>query len=111
MKLTILQERRNPLIRNIEGQFQSKLIKELTQRFEGCVIMKNDPTLNQGIPDLTILYKDKWAVLECKNSAKAKHRPNQDFYVEKLNNMSFSAFIFPENKEEVLNELSKAFES
>ena len=67
--------------------------------------MKNDPNYIQGIPDLTILYKNKWATLECKKSKNATHQFNQDDYVEMMNDMSFSAFIYPENKEEVLNEL------
>lgn len=94
----------------LERDFQSKLIKELKTEFEGCLVMKMDSSYIQGIPDLLILYKDKWALLECKRSAKATKRPNQEHYVEMLDNMSFSRFIFPENKEEVLNELRKAFE-
>lgn len=94
-----------------ESSFQSKLIKELYEMFPGCVVLKNDPTYKQGVPDLLILYKDKWATLECKNSANAHRQPNQDYYVEKMNDMSFSSFIYPENKEEVLNELQQAFES
>ncbi len=92
-----------------EGDFQSKLIKELEQRFEGSIVTKLDSGHIQGIPDLLILYKDKWATLECKKSAKEKPRPNQPLYVAKMNEMSFSRFIFPENKEEVLNELQQAF--
>ena len=94
----------------LENKFQSDLIKEIESRFPGCLIMKNDPNYIQGIPDLLILYKDKWASLECKKSEKSKHRPNQDYYVEKMNDMSFSAFIFPENKEEVLNDLELALQ-
>ena len=71
--------------------------------------MKNDPNYIQGIPDLTVFFKDKWATLEVKKSNKAKHQPNQDYYVEKMNDMSFSRFISPENKEEVLSELQKSF--
>lgn len=76
--------------------------------FDGCVITKNDANYIQGFPDLTILYKGKWAVLECKKSATAGKRPNQEHYVGYLNEMSFSRFICPENKEEVLNELQQA---
>lgn len=92
-----------------ENDFQSKLKKELKERFPGCIVTKLDSGDIQGIPDLLILYKDKWATLENKRHAKAKHQPNQDYYVETMNEMSFSRFIYPENKEEVLNELTKAF--
>ena len=88
-----------------ENKFQSDLIKEIENMFPGSIVMKNDPNHIQGIPDLTILYGNKWATLECKKSSKEKHEPNQDTYVEEMNKMSYSSFIFPENKEEVLNEL------
>lgn len=94
-----------------ESQFQRNLIKELKETFKGCIIVKNDPNYIQGIPDLLILYNEKWAALEVKNSAKANKQPNQEYYVDMLNNMSFSRIIFPENKEEVLNELFEAFGS
>ena len=92
-----------------EGKFQSSLKKELKEMFPGCVITKLDPNDIQGIPDLLILWKDRWAVLECKRSQDATHRPNQDYYVSLLNDMSFSSFIFPENKEAVLHELQQTF--
>lgn len=94
-----------------ENAFQSKLIKELKDRFEGCIVLKNDASYIQGIPDLLILHEGKWAALECKKSAKANHQPNQDFYVDKMNEMSFAAFISPENKEEVLDAIQHTFES
>ena len=93
----------------LESKFQSNLIKEIKERFPGCIVMKNDASYIQGIPDLLVLYKNKWAALECKKSASAKHQPNQDYYVNKMNEMSFSSFIYPENKEETLDELSKSF--
>lgn len=86
-----------------------ELVKELESKFPGCVVMKNDPTYIQGIPDLIVLYKNKWAMLECKRSKKERHRPNQDYYIEKMGKMSYASFIYPENKEEVLNELQRAF--
>lgn len=92
-----------------EGDFQSDLIEEIEGRFVGCVVLKNDPSFIQGFPDLTILYKNKWATLECKRSEKAKHRPNQDDYVDLCDKMSFSRFVYPENKEDVLNDLQQAF--
>lgn len=93
-----------------ESQFQSKLIKELKERFPGCIVLKNDAGYCQGIPDLLILHNDNWAALECKKTAEAKHQPNQDYYVGKMNEMSFASFICPENKKEVLNELEHALE-
>ena len=93
----------------LERDFQKGLIKELKSRYPGCIVLKNDPNYKKAIPDLTVLYNDRWATLEVKASAKATHVNNQDIYVERMNNMSFSAFIFPENKEEVLNELDGHF--
>lgn len=95
----------------LERDFQAKLIKELKAIFPGCVVMKNDSSYIQGIPDLTVLYKDKWCTLECKKSSSASHRPNQEYYVDLMDEMSFSRFICPENKEEVLHELQQAFGS
>lgn len=93
-----------------ESEFQAKLIEEIKERFPGCIVMKNDSGYLQGIPDLTVLYRDKWATLEDKRNEKATHRPNQDYYVEKMNGMSFSSFIYPENKEEVLNAMEQSFQ-
>ena len=92
-----------------ESKFQKDLIREIKESFPGSIVLKNDPNYIQGIPDLTVLYKNRWATLECKKSAKAKHRPNQDLYVEKMNSMSYSTFIFPENKENVLKEMEEHF--
>lgn len=92
-----------------ESDFQSKLKDEIRQRFPGAIVLKNDPGLNVGFPDLTILYKDKWAVLECKKDEKAKRAYSQIRRVESLNEMSYASFIYPENKEEVLNEMEQAF--
>ena len=93
----------------LESEFQSKLIRELKKMFPGCMVMKTDPSYIQGLPDLLILYGDKWAALECKRRANAKRQPNQPYYVDKMDKMSFSRFICPENKESVLLELQHAF--
>ena len=95
----------------LESKFQSKVIKEIKERLPGCIVLKNDPTYLQGSPDLLVLYKDKWCSLEVKKEAKAKHQPNQDYYVNKMNEMSHSAFIFPENKDEVINSIVEKFNS
>lgn len=93
----------------LEKDFQAKLIKELKEKFPDCIIMKNDSSYIQGIPDITILNGSKWATLECKKSKSSSKRSNQEYYVEKMNNMSFSRFVSPENKEEVLDELQRTF--
>ena len=92
----------------LERDFQAKLIKELKVMFKGCIIVKNDPNYIQGIPDLLILYNDRWAALEVKKSEYAHHQPNQEYYVDLMDQMSFAAFIYPENKEEILYELQQA---
>lgn len=94
----------------VESKFQASLIQELKRRFPGCMVLKSDPNYIQGIPDLLILYKNKWASLECKKDARSSKRPNQSYYVDSMNEMSFSRFIFPENREDVLNDLEQAFE-
>lgn len=92
-----------------ESKFQSELIKELRDRFPGCIILKNDPNYLQGFPDLLVLWNTCWAALEVKRNANAKHQPNQNWYVDLANCLSFGSFIYPENKEEVLNEMERSF--
>ena len=91
----------------LESGFQDRLITELKEMFPGCMVFKMDQI--QGIPDLLILYGKRWASLENKKSSTAKRQPNQEYYVDLMNRMSFSRFICPENKEEVLSELQKVF--
>lgn len=93
----------------LESGFQDRLVQKLKQIFPGCMVLKMDQI--QGIPDLLILYQNKWAALECKKMASAKRQPNQEYYVDKMNRMSFSRFIYPENEEEVLHELQQAWKS
>lgn len=96
-----------------ENDYQGGLIKRIEQRFPGCFVMKNDEQYRQGTPDLTILHGDRWAVLEVKRSRDElkKPVPNQSHYVDRLNDMGFSSFIYPENEDEVLDEVQRAFES
>lgn len=93
----------------LESEFQKKLIQEIKIMFKDCIVTKLDSGHIQGIPDLLILYKDKWATLECKKNISAKKQPNQEYYVGQMDEMSFSRFICPENKEEVLHDLQQAF--
>lgn len=94
-----------------ESQYQNKLKKTLKKRFPGAIILKNDPNWLQGVPDFTILLGEKWATLEIKTSEAEPHQPNQDYYVNKMNEMSYSAFIFPEKEKEILDEVQRALES
>ena len=93
-----------------ESKFQKELIDDIEAKFPGCIVMKNDPTYLQGIPDLIILHNNHWAMLECKKHEKASHQPNQDYYIRKANEMSYAAFVYPENKTEVLHELEQALQ-
>lgn len=95
----------------LERDFKSSLIKELEDRFPGCLILRNDPAYRQGVPDLVMLYKDRWAAFETKRSSDAPVRPNQKYYVDIMDAMSFAAFISPDNEQEVLDDLQRAFSS
>lgn len=97
----------------LESKFKSELIEELESLFPGCLILHNNAGLRQGIPDMLILWKTHWAILEVKRKEPTRasdFRPNQEWWIEELNKMSFSACIYPENKEEVLRELQQAFQ-
>lgn len=92
-----------------ENAYQAKLITKISEMFPGSIILKNDANYRQGIPDLLVLFNDRWASLEVKRSSKANVQPNQEYYVSKMNEMSFSSFIYPENESEVLDALQRAF--
>lgn len=94
-----------------EAQYQKRLKERLKERFPGCIVLKTDPQQLQGIPDLIIFNEDKWAALEVKVTEKASHRPNQDYRVEQMNAMSFAAFVFPENEEEILDAMARLFQA
>lgn len=92
-----------------ENQYQAKIIRRLKEIFPGCEVIKTDASYQQGLPDLLILWENFWAVLEVKAAANSSIQPNQDHYIEKLSAMSFAAYIYPENEEEVLIALQQAF--
>lgn len=93
----------------LERDYQKRVITRLKATFPGCIVMKNDAQLKQGIPDLLVLYFNKWAALEVKNSVSAHHQPNQDYNVERMDKMSYASFIYPENEDEVFKELEEVF--
>jgi hypothetical protein len=92
-----------------EAQYQRYLIERIEGMFPGCLILKNDSSYIQGIPDLLVLWGRCWAMLEVKPSGRSRSSPNQDYYIRVLDEFSFASFIYPENEEEVLRELQFAF--
>ncbi len=91
-----------------EAAYQARLVNKLKTLFPECFIIKNDPGENQGIPDLLILLKDKWSMLEVKLSDKSPRQPNQKHFINMFNGMSFASFICPQNEKQVLDELQRA---
>lgn len=94
----------------LENKFKTQLIKNIKDRFKGCMVVHLDPTEIQGIPDLLVLHHNKWAALEGKKNARASKRPNQQYYVDKMNGMGFAEFIYPENANQVLDDMERYFE-
>jgi hypothetical protein len=92
-----------------ESKFQAEVVDDLREIFPGCIIFLPDPNYIQGIPDVLMLYGNSWAALECKISESAPQQPNQSWYVQEMNEMSFAAFIYPENKERILDDLQRSF--
>ena len=91
-----------------ESKFQSGLIKKIKKNFPDSIVLKTNPNYIQGLPDLIVLYTDKWVALECKKSEKAHHQPNQEYYISKMNEMSYASFVYPENERRVLDEMESA---
>lgn len=94
----------------LERDFQPEVVKRIKNEFPGCIIVKNDANYKQGIPDLLILFRDKWAALEVKKTepGPSDYRPNQEWYIELLNEMSYASVIYPENFERVIDDLRRA---
>lgn len=92
-----------------ERDFQAGFIKKVRKLFPGCIILKNDSGYMQGVPDLTILFLRKWAIVEVKRSVNEAYEPNQEWYLDEMNKMSFGRTVYPENEEEILNALQSLF--
>lgn len=93
----------------VESKFQKELINRIRDLYPDCIILKNDANYLQGVPDLLVLYRSTWAFLEVKRNASADHQPNQDYYIELANDWAFGAIVYPENLEDVLDDLQHAF--
>ena len=92
----------------LESKFQKQLIDKIKER-TGAFVLKTNPNYIQGVPDLLVLHKNKWAAIECKNSMHAQKQPNQEYYINMFNEWSCAIFAFPENEEEVLGILERYF--
>lgn len=92
-----------------ERTFQGILIRQIRDLFPGCIVLKNDPTYIQGIPDIIILFREKWAALEVKKDGRARRQPNQEHYIHQMNLMSYASFVCPENVKDVLDDLQHTF--
>jgi hypothetical protein len=96
-----------------ESRFRDDFNEELKHLFPGAILLKNDSSYLQGVPDWTFLWEDRWAAFELKGSYKdfrSNRIPNQAYYVGQMNAMSFASFVYPENKDEVLDGLQHAFQ-
>ena len=94
----------------LENQYQAMLIKKIKRRFPDCFVLKNDSAYLQGVPDLLVLVGDRWAMLEVKADWNSDQQPNQEYYIDLLDGMSFAAFIYPQNEQDVLNALQQALQ-
>jgi len=95
--------------KKLESEFKSEFLGEVREMFPGCHIETNGTDFMQGIPDTTIYYGRFWAKLEFKRSKTASKRPNQDYYIDMFDEMSYARFVTPENKEDVLRGLEQTF--
>lgn len=92
----------------LESEYQKRLIKKLESLYPGCLILKNDSSYRQGIPDLVIFYEDRWAFLEVKADEDSPYQPNQEYYLGMLGRMSFASVIYPSIERDILSALQQA---
>ena len=93
-----------------ESTFQKIFLDKVRELVPGCIAMKNDAQYIQGIYDWTIQKGSKAAALEIKKSKDAPHRPNQDYYINKINEQGgFGRFVYPENEKQVLEDIVNFF--
>lgn len=92
-----------------ETKYRAELIRKLGEMFPGCSVLKNNPAELQGIPDILLLFRDKWAMLEVKFAENSPKQPNQEYYIERFGEMSFASFINPDNEDEVLCAIQQSF--
>ena len=94
-----------------ENKYQAGLIKKIRNKYPDAIVLKVDSSYIQGIPDLLILLNGQWAALEVKKDPRAPYQPNQEYWIDTMNRMSFASDINPIKEEMVLYELERFFES
>lgn len=88
-----------------ESKYRKYLEDRIREILPGCFVLRNPAGEYQGIPDLTVFYGPRWAMLEIKISDRAPFQPNQEYYLDLMSDMSFAAVIYPENELAILGEL------
>lgn len=115
MTFPLIFVERGPVVPRREREYQPGLIKRIENLFKvkfqvEVYVRKID--IQQGWPDLLILAPGFWALLEVKKEEPTSaddFEPNQEWWIEEFDSMSFSACIYPENEQEVLHALKEAF--
>jgi hypothetical protein len=94
----------------LERDFQRETKYKLKVIFPGCIVKRNSTDDIQGFPDITVFYQGRFAMLEFKRSESASKRPNQEYWIEQIRGIGgFADFIYPENEQEIFDELKEFF--
>lgn len=88
-----------------ESKYRKELEARISGALPGCLILRNNAKEIQGICDIVVFYGERYGFLEIKVSENAPVQPNQTYYVNWLDEMSFAAFIYPENEYQILSDL------
>ena len=94
-----------------ETKFKKMFKKKLKRLYPECIIVEADPTYFWSVPDVYFFLGSFWAALEFKRTEGSSRRPNQEYWVEVLDKMSFARFVYPGVEEEVLSELEAAIQN
>lgn len=101
-----------PTAAKLEADYKSGLHERIKDLLPGCWVLINDEQTCPGIPDTLVLWGPHYAFLEVKRKKPTRAsdwRPNQEWYLDELDEMSFAACIYPENEGEILYALQEAF--
>jgi len=92
---------------SIESNLQSEIRKYL--KGKGCYVMviKPQPGIPDGCPDVIFMLEGFWGSIEVKKSPKADYQPLQKETVEKHNKWSWSRRVDPTDWPMVQAELDK----